>query len=210
MYERFSDRARKAMQMANQAAQKWNHEYIGTEHILLGLVKEGSGNGAGILTGLGLKLTDVTTKVEGMMRPGPEMITMGKLPQTPRGKKVIEQAIVAARELACNYVGTEHLLVGLVRETEGIAAVVLAAMGATRERVEAAVRDLRNQLLWCAYDEAKPAVLRCQCGFGVAADYPLLQPTAWTLLGGKRQSVGWECTIEWANDAEHVLAEWMK
>ncbi len=122
MFERFTDRARKVMALANQEAQRFNHEYIGTEHILLGLVKEGSGVGANVLKNLDVDLRKVRMEVEKLVKAGPDMVTMGKLPQTPRAKKVIEYAIEEARNLNHNYVGTEHLLLGLLREHDGVAA----------------------------------------------------------------------------------------
>jgi len=129
MYERLTDRARKVMALANQEAQRFNHEYIGTEHILLGLVKEGSGVGANVLKNLGIDLRKVRLEVEKLVKSGPEMVTMGKLPQTPRAKKVVEYAIEEARNLNHNYVGTEHLLLGLLREQDGVAAQVLLNLG---------------------------------------------------------------------------------
>ena len=125
MFERFTDRARKVMAMANQEAQRFNHEYIGTEHILLGLVKEGSGVGANVLKNLDVDLRKVRLEVEKLVRQGPETAQVGKLPQTPRAKKVIEYAIEEARSLNHNYVGTEHLLLGLLREQDGVAATPL-------------------------------------------------------------------------------------
>src|SRR5512137_1652083 len=125
MYERFTDRARKVMQLANQEAQRFNHEYIGTEHILLGLVKEGSGVAANVLKNLDVDLRKIRLEVEKLVQSGPEMVTMGKLPQTPRAKKVIEYSMEEARNLNHNYVGTEHILLGLLREQEGVAAQVL-------------------------------------------------------------------------------------
>ena len=105
MYERFTDRARKVMQLANQEAQRFNHEYIGTEHILLGLVKEGSGVAANVLKNLDVDLRKIRIEVEKIVQTGPDMVTMGKLPQTPRAKKVIEYAMDEARNLNHNYVG---------------------------------------------------------------------------------------------------------
>ena len=99
MYERFTDRARKVMQLANQEAQRFNHEYIGTEHILLGLVKEGSGVAANVLKNLDVDLRKIRLEVEKLVQSGPEMVTMGKLPQTPRAKKVIEYSMEEARNL---------------------------------------------------------------------------------------------------------------
>ena len=142
MFERFTDRARKVMALANQEAQRFNHEYIGTEHILLGLVKEGSGVGANVLKNLDVDLRKVRLEVEKLVKPGPEMVTMGKLPQTPRAKKVIEYAIEEARNLNHNYVGTEHLLLGLLREHDGVAAQVLMNLGLKLEQVREEVLNL--------------------------------------------------------------------
>jgi ATP-dependent Clp protease ATP-binding subunit ClpC len=142
MFERFTDRARKVMALANQEAQRFNHEYIGTEHILLGLVKEGSGVGANVLKNLDVDLRKVRLEVEKLVKSGPDMVTMGKLPQTPRAKKVIEYAIEEARSLNHNYVGTEHLLLGLLREHDGVAAQVLMNLGLKLEDVREEVLNL--------------------------------------------------------------------
>ena len=142
MYERFTDRARKVMQLANQEAQRFNHEYIGTEHILLGLVKEGSGVAANVLKNLEVDLRKIRLEVEKIVQSGPDMVTMGKLPQTPRAKKVIEYAMEEARNLNHNYVGTEHLLLGLIREQEGVAAQVLMNLGLKLEDVREEVLSL--------------------------------------------------------------------
>src|SRR3989440_1035347 len=142
MYERFTDRARKVMQLANQEAQRFNHEYIGTEHILLGLVKEGTGVAANVLKNLDIDLRKIRMEVEKIVQAGPDMVTMGKLPQTPRAKKVIEYSIEEARNLNHNYVGTEHLLLGLLREQEGVAAQVLMNLGLKLEDVREEVLNL--------------------------------------------------------------------
>jgi ATP-dependent Clp protease ATP-binding subunit ClpC len=142
VYERFTDRARKVMQLANQEAQRFNHEYIGTEHILLGLIKEGSGVAANVLKNLDVDLRKIRLEVEKLVQSGPDMVTMGKLPQTPRAKKVIEYAMEEARNLNHNYVGTEHLLLGLLREQEGVAAQVLMNLGLKLEEVREEVLNL--------------------------------------------------------------------
>lgn len=142
MFERFTDRARKVMALANQEAQRFNHEYIGTEHILLGLVKEGNGVGANVLRNLDIDVKKLRLEIEKLVKSGPDMVTMGKLPQTPRTKKVIEFAIEEARSLNHNYVGTEHILLGLLRETEGIAAQVLMNLGLKLEDVRQEVLNL--------------------------------------------------------------------
>lgn len=130
------------MALANQEAQRFNHEYIGTEHILLGLVKEGSGVGANVLKNLDVDLRKVRLEVEKLVKSGPDMVTMGKLPQTPRAKKVIEYAIEEARNLNHNYVGTEHLLLGLLREHDGVAAQVLMNLSLKLEEVREEVLSL--------------------------------------------------------------------
>ncbi len=142
MYERFTDRARKVMQLANQEAQRFNHEYIGTEHILLGLVKEGSGVAANVLKNLDVDLRKIRLEVEKLVQSGPEMVTMGKLPQTPRTKKVIEYSMEEARNLNHNYVGTEHVLLGLLREQDGVVAQVLMNLGLKLEEVREEVLNL--------------------------------------------------------------------
>src|SRR3989442_1318654 len=144
MYERFTDRARKVMQLANQEAQRFNHEYIGTEHILLGLVKEGSGVAANVLKNLDIDLRKIRLEVEKIVQPGPggDQVVMGRLPHTPRAKKVIEYSVEEARNLNHNYVGTEHLLLGLLREQEGVAAQVLMNLGLKLEDVREEVLNL--------------------------------------------------------------------
>src|SRR5829696_2620749 len=144
MYERFTDRARKVMQLANQEAQRFNHEYIGTEHILLGLVKVGSGVAANVLKNLDIDLRKIRLEVEKIVQHGPggEQVVMGRLPHTPRAKKVIEYSIEEARNLNHNYVGTEHLLLGLLREQEGVAAQVLMNLGLKLEDVREEVLNL--------------------------------------------------------------------
>ncbi len=152
MFERFTDRARKVMALANQEAQRFSHEYIGTEHVLLGLVKEGTGVGANVLKNLGVDLHKVRMEVERLVKSGPELVTMGKLPQTPRAKKVVEYSIEEARSLNHNYVGTEHILLGLLREREGVAAQVLMNMGLKLEEV----RDEVLNLLGAGMETAGP------------------------------------------------------
>jgi ATP-dependent Clp protease ATP-binding subunit ClpC len=136
MFERFTDRARKIIAMANQEALHFNHEYIGTEHMLLGLVKEGSGVGANVLKNLKVDLPTVRREVEKLIKVGPKQIPQSKLPQTPRAKRVIECAMEESRRLGHNYVGSEHLLLGLIREDDGVGAQVLMNMGLHLQRVQ--------------------------------------------------------------------------
>ncbi len=119
MFERFSDRARKVMTLANQEAQRFRHEHIGPEHMLLGLIKEGSGVGVEILKALGVDLEQTRLAVEKLTKSGPSTLIMGKLPQTPTTKKVVGYAIEEARNLNDNHIGTEHILLGLLREQGG-------------------------------------------------------------------------------------------
>jgi 3-oxoacyl-[acyl-carrier protein] reductase len=142
MFERFTDRARKVMALANQEAHRLNHEYIGTEHILLGLIKEGSGVGATVLKKLDVDPGKVRLEVEKLVKSGPDMDTVGKLPQKPHAKKVIQYAIEEARNLNHNYVGTEHLLLGLLREEDGVAAQVLMNLSLKLEQVREEVVNL--------------------------------------------------------------------
>ncbi len=139
MFERFSDGARRAIGLANQEAQRLHHESIGTEHILLGLIEEGSGVATDILRALCIDLTRLRTEIEKNLPSGHEMVTMGRLPFTPRAKKVIELAFEEARALGHNYVGTEHLLLGLLREREGVGAQALMEQGVTVDDVRAEV-----------------------------------------------------------------------
>jgi ATP-dependent Clp protease ATP-binding subunit ClpC len=149
MYERFTDRARKVMQLANQEAQRFHHEYIGTEHILLGLIKDGDGVAANVLKNLDVDLRKVRKEVEKIVQTGPgvELTELGRIPQTPRAKKVIEYSVEEARKLNHNYVGTEHLLLGLLREEEGVAAQVLLNMGLDLNIVRAEVLNLLGHKL---------------------------------------------------------------
>lgn len=142
MFEKFTDRSGKVMGLANQEAQRFNHEYIGTEHILLGLVKEGSGVGAGVLKNFGVDLKKVRLEVEKLLPSGPDTIIRGKIPLTPRATKVAEYANEEARNLGHNYVGTEHLLLGLLRDPESTAVKVLLALGLQPEKIRKAILNL--------------------------------------------------------------------
>lgn len=144
MFERFTDRARKVMQLANQAAQKLNHEYIGTEHILLGLCQERVNVAARILEFCGVQLYQVEAEIDKIVQKGPDTLTLGKLPQTARAKKVIEFSIEEARNLGHNYVGTEHLLLGLLREGEGIAAQVLVNLGVPLDKARSHLQTVQK------------------------------------------------------------------
>ena len=142
MYERFTDRARQALRSAAEEARRFNHEYISTEHILLGVIRDQSGVAGSVLKNLDVDLRKIRLEVEKIVQSGPDMVTMDKLPQTSRAKKVIEYAMEEAKNLNHNYVGTEHLLLGLLREQEGVAAQVLMNLGLKLEDVREEVLNL--------------------------------------------------------------------
>jgi ATP-dependent Clp protease ATP-binding subunit ClpA len=129
MFERFTDRARRVIVLAQEEARLLNHNYIGTEHLLLGLLHEGQGVGALALTSLGVSLEGVRAQVEEIIGQGQSAPT-GHIPFTPRSKKVLELSLREAKQLGHNYIGTEHILLGLIREGEGVAAQVLVKLGA--------------------------------------------------------------------------------
>ena len=133
-FEKFTERAREALSLAQDEATRFNHNYIGTEHILLGLLREGEGIAALVLTRMGVGLDAVRDEVERIIGHGDRMI-VGEIGLTPRAKKVMELAVDEARRTRQSHVGTEHLLLGLVREGEGIAANVLKQFGVTTEGV---------------------------------------------------------------------------
>ena len=135
-FEKFSERARRVLSLAQEEAQRFNHNYIGTEHILLGLVRETEGVAARVLSGLGVELTKVRSAVEFIIGRG-EKPTQGEIGLTPRAKKVVELAVDEARRMNHTYIGTEHLLIGLLREGEGVAAGVLESLGVTLDKVRA-------------------------------------------------------------------------
>lgn len=147
MYEKFTDRARKVMQLANQEAQRFNHEYIAPEHILLGLVKEGTGVAAQVLQSKNVELRKIRLEAEKLIQSGPEMITMGKLPQTTEAKKVIQVSIEEAQKLNHNYVGSEHILLALLSVEESLANDVLIMLGLQLDEVRDGVRkQLRREI----------------------------------------------------------------
>ena len=141
-FNRFTERARKVILFAKEEAKRCNHDYIGTEHILLGLVKEGEGVAAAVLTSLGLDSETIRVEVERLVQPGPAKILANDIPFTPRAKKVIELAMDEARSLGHNYIGTEHLLLGLIHEGDGVASQVLLNMGLDLKSVRDEVLNL--------------------------------------------------------------------
>ncbi len=143
-FDKFTDRARKVLTLAQDEAQRFNHNYIGTEHLLLGLVREGEGVAARVLENMNVELAKVRTAVEFIIGRGDRPV-VGEVGLTPRAKRVIELAIDEARRLGHNYIGTEHLLLGLVREGEGIAAGVLESLGVNLDKVRHEVIRVLSQ-----------------------------------------------------------------
>src|SRR3989338_3673540 len=142
MFNKFTERARKVILLAKQEAKRFNHDYIGTEHILLGLLREGEGVAAAVLQSLGMNLNNIRLEVEKLVQIGPTTVVSGDLPFTPKAKKVMELAMEEARTLGHNYIGTEHLLLGLIREGEGVASQVFMNMGLDLEKVREEVIKL--------------------------------------------------------------------
>jgi len=145
--DKFTERARRVLTLAQEEAQRFNHNYIGTEHLLLGLVREGEGVAAKVLHNLGVDLQKVRSAVEFIIGRGDKPVTSESLGLTPRAKKVIELAIDEARRMGHPYIGTEHLLLGLVREGEGIAAGVLESLQVSLEKVRAEVQRIISQAM---------------------------------------------------------------
>lgn len=142
MFNRFTERARKVIVYAKEEARRFNHDYIGTEHLLLGLVREGEGVASAVLQKLGLDLETIRIEVEKLVQPGPQTQVLGDIPFTPRSKKALELSAEEARALGHNYIGTEHLLLGLVKEGEGMAYRVLLNLGLDLGKLRNEVMEL--------------------------------------------------------------------
>ncbi|MFH1359990.1 MAG: ATP-dependent Clp protease ATP-binding subunit [Candidatus Omnitrophota bacterium] len=142
MFNRFTERARKVIVLAKEEARRLNHDYIGTEHLLLGLIREGEGVAAAVLQKLGLDLETIRIEVEKLVQPGPQTQVLGDIPFTPRSKKSLELSAEEARALGHNYIGTEHLLLGLIKEGEGMAYRVLLNLGCDLNKVRNEVMTL--------------------------------------------------------------------
>jgi ATP-dependent Clp protease ATP-binding subunit ClpC len=147
MFNRFTERARKVIILAKEEARRFNHDYIGTEHILLGLIREGDGVAAAVLQKMGVSLENIRIEIEKLVQPGPTTQIIGDIPFTPRAKKALELAAEEARSLGHNYIGTEHLLLGLIREGEGIAYQVLLNLGMDLNNVRNEVMELLGSAL---------------------------------------------------------------
>ena len=142
MFNRFTERARRVILLAKEEAKRFNHDYIGTEHLLLGLIREGEGVAAAVLMSLGLDPSKIRTEVERLVQPNPSGSVSGDIPFTPKAKKAIELAMEEARQLGHNYIGTEHLLLGLIKEGEGVASEVLLNLGLDADKVKDEVMQI--------------------------------------------------------------------
>jgi len=158
VFERFTDRARSVVVFAQEEARMLNHDYIGTEHILLGLIHEGEGVAAKALESLGISLEAVRSQVEEIIGRRDSAPT-SHIPFTPRAKKVLELSLREAIQLGHNYIGTEHILLGLIREGEGVAAQVLQKLGAELKRVRQKVTELLAGYIHQPEEEAESAAL---------------------------------------------------
>jgi ATP-dependent Clp protease ATP-binding subunit ClpC len=177
VFERFTDRARRVVVLAQEEARMLNHNYIGTEHILLGLIHEGEGVAAQALESLNISLQAVRQQVEEIIGQGQAAPT-GHLPFTPRAKKVLELSLREALQLGHNYIGTEHILLGLIREGEGVAAQVLQKLGADLNRV-------------------RQTVIQLLSGFAAAAEVRKVE-------GGAEMEVGAEMEMELATETAPI------
>ena len=197
-FERFTERARKVLSLAQDEAQRFGHSYIGTEHLLLGLVREGDGVAAKALQNLGTELDEVRRAVEFIVGRG-DRIALGEIGLTPRAKKVMELAVDEARRMNHHYVGTEHLLLGLIREGEGIAGGVLVSMGITLERARDEVHRIlaqsgagraapespaapKNNVIACRLDDAALSALDALVEAGIRSTRS--DAAAWLISAG--------------------------
>ncbi len=151
-FNKFTERARKVLHLAQEEAQRLKHNYIGTEHLLLGLIREGDGVAAKVLSNLGVDLDKARISVESVLGRG-NRVVIGEIGFTPRAKKVIELAVDEARRLHHHYLGTEHLLLGLVREGQGIGAGVLESLGVSLEKVRTQTMQILDKLERSEYDD---------------------------------------------------------
>ena len=168
MHDKFTERVRKVIFLAREEASRLQHDSIGTEHLLLGLLREGEGIAATVLNNLGLDLDVIRHAVESMVAQTGGTLTIGEIPFTSNAKRVLELAVDEARQLNHNYIGTEHLLLGLIREGEGVAAKVLTDMGVDRKKV----RDETLKLLGGTPQHRDAEVLACEAPGNRGAETP--------------------------------------
>ena len=155
MFERFTERAREVVVLAQDEARALRHNYIGTEHILLGLLREEEGLAARVLESLDITVEEVRAQVARIIGPGDEPIISGQIPFTPRAKKVLELSLREALSLKHNYIGTEHILLGLVRENEGVAARILLDFDADAEKI-------RNEIMRVLSGPGEPGLMHTE------------------------------------------------
>ena len=199
MFERFTDRARRVVVLAQEEARMLNHNYIGTEHILLGLIHEGEGVAAKALESLGISLEAVREQVQEIIGQGQQAPT-GHIPFTPRAKKVLELSLREALQLGHNYIGTEHILLGLIREGEGVAAQVLVKLGADLNRVRQQVIQLLSGYQGkegsarapasAARPRAPPPARWCSTSSGATSPRPPARASSTRSSGARRRSSG--------------------
>ncbi len=185
MFERFTDRARRVVVLAQEEARLLNHNYIGTEHILLGLIHEGEGVAAKALESLNISLEAVRSQVEEIIGQGGSSPS-GHIPFTPRAKKVLELSLREALQLGHNYIGTEHILLGLIREGEGVAAQVLVKLGADLSRVRQQVIQLLSGYQGGQGEKKRPGPRRG--ARAVRASSPRVAPSCSTSSGATSRS----------------------
>lgn len=158
MFNRFTERARKVLVLAKEEARRFNHDYIGTEHILLGLIREGEGVACAVLQNIGMDIGRLRAEIEKLMSPGAAASVLGDIPFTPRAKKALELATEEARSLGHNYIGTEHILLGLLREEEGIASQVLFSLGVDIRKAKNEISALLGGAAGASHGQAKKSV----------------------------------------------------
>ena len=141
MFDRFSDHSKRVMNKARQQVERWNHDYLGTEHLLLGLLEVEGCRARSMLESLQVDTRRVVTEIDTRVRPGSTRTKMGQIPFTPRARKALEYSLEAAASLGSRVIGTEHLLLGLVREPEGVASKALSACGLSFENARALLRE---------------------------------------------------------------------
>ena len=166
MFGRFTERAQKVIQFAQDEASYFNHDYIGTEHILLGLIREGEGVAANVLYDMGLELEDLRDQIIDIIGEGEEPSSIMGL--TPRTKRVFDLSKEEARNLGQNYVGTEHLLLGIIREAEGVAAAIIRSMGVDLESVRIEIINILHQ----NQGKARTGIKQRLCGPDDSKLYP--------------------------------------
>ena len=232
MYERFTDRARKVMQLANQEAQRLNHEYIGCEHLLIALIKEGGGVAAHVMKAFG-DANDLIKVLREACTPGPNFgVAMGKLPHTPRTKAVIQAAIAESEARKDGYVGTEHVLLALVRDPESLPLAALTAIGITPHALRDSVmnllgdaprlREFAGEKISKSADQVAAAVLavrrsdewpqfvevtNCEGGVGFIAADQILSVFGQGDEGEVNLRIGGKITISGKDHVQHLLTQ---